>query len=110
MQDEELNTLTSLVRERIVGEFDIRRISAMLRTLKERMQKDIVRFEYDKVGGEHRVAFGTRNPKIIDRYGGTPRSEKDNIPTVFHYYDLYRQAWRSFRPENLLDIDCNYTI
>lgn len=112
INDPEIRDLSTLLQERISSTAQARRSAAMLLTLKQMMQQDIVHFVYDKASGEQRSAYGTRAEDIITRYHGEPKApeNKSRERTTFNYFDLTRRAWRSFRPENIIDIDTNYTL
>ena len=111
IDDPELQTLGQLLEQRLSSVREARDTAALLQILKDRMEEDIVHFYYDKTSGEHRSAYGTRCPDIIRQYGGEPSGDgRENSFRTFVYYDLMRQAWRSFRPENFVQIDHNYTI
>lgn len=70
------------------------------------LNKGIVRFTYRKVDGTIRKAIGTRNLEAASRHFGlivpTPKTGHNN-PTA--YYDIEKEAWRSFVPENVLSIN-----
>lgn len=68
----------------------------VVRLIKE-MTKGTVEFMYKKVGGSLRYAKGTLSGILYE-----PRGKgKTNWSTV-RYYDVERQAFRSFRIENLM--------
>ena len=111
MPDKEIQSLSAVLLQRVAHVRDAKHISSMMLRLKQGMQEDVVHFRYDKKSGEDRPAYGTRCQEIIRRHGGDPKGEgREGPPTTFNYFDLIRQQWRSFRPENLISIDENYTI
>ena len=68
-----------------------------------------VYFGYYKVHYYTRAAVGTTNPELIpeDKLPkGTGSSRKAN-PGIVKYYDLEKQAWRSFVFENLICVGKN---
>lgn len=70
------------------------------------LNKGIVRFTYRKVDGTIRKAIGTRNLAEARLHFGlivpTPKTGRNN-PTA--YYDIEKEAWRSFVAENVLSIN-----
>ena len=70
------------------------------------LNKGIVKFTYRKVDGSIRKAVGSRNLDAIRVAFGvrvpTPKTGNTN-PTA--YYDLEKEAWRSFKAENVLSIN-----
>lgn len=80
----------------------------MLEKLNRMLSRNIVHFTYTKKNGETRHARGTKAPSIItERYG------EDKLPTgngepkigVIAYFDLDKEAWRSFQITSLVSID-----
>ena len=69
--------------------------------LKASMKHRIVKFYYQKVSGEIREAYGTLKDSIVPPTLGTGRRPND---TLFTYYDTEREAWRSFKRANLINI------
>ena len=115
INDPEIQALREVLYRRLVSMPEAIRKAAMLASLKEAMQEGIAHFTFDKANGEERPAYGTRAPDIIKRHGGTPKGDKDGRdddaqPTTFTYFDLGKRAWRSFRPENLVEIDNDYCL
>ena len=64
---------------------------------------DVQEFKYTKVDGTERVARGTRNPMLIDEYDATPKGTGIEKEGVIAYYDLDKEAWRSFREESFVE-------
>lgn len=109
--DPELKILSKLLCERLFSAREAKDKASMLQVLKDLMQDEVVHFHYEKVSGEMRTAFGTRLPEIISRHGGDPNGEGREGPLkTFAYFDIVRRAWRSFRPESIVDIDQDYVI
>lgn len=82
--------------------------------LKKRMKEEVTHFSFRKKDGSIRQAYGTRASEVIVRHEGAvlPPEEKrlNRSGGTFPYFDIERQAWRSFKLESLLDIDRGYTI
>lgn len=71
-----------------------------------------VYFGYYKVHYYTRAAVGTTNPELIpeDKLPkGTGSSRKAN-PGIVKYYDLEKQAWRSFVFENLICVGKKFVV
>lgn len=83
----------------------MQKLEEPLRTL---LAHNIVSFTFKKVNGEIRHALGTRNLSIASNYTGS------DIPTPVYeeqpnsYYDVEKDGWRSYKPENLISIDGVY--
>ncbi len=85
-----------------------RRSSALLDAwdlehLRNAMRVSVVRFSYVKDNGDIREARGTLCFDLIptENIPTGPRVQDDNYE-VFRYYDLDRQAWRSFKVINYI--------
>lgn len=60
------------------------------------------RFTFQKQDGDVREAYGTLNPDLFQyEYKGSERAES---PTAIKYFDLDKNAWRSFRAERILKV------
>ena len=60
------------------------------------------RFVFQKQDGEVREAYGTLNPTLFQyEHKGSDRAES---PTAIKYFDLDKNAWRSFRAERILKV------
>ena len=75
----------------------------------EMLRSDIVKFEFEKKDGSVRVAYGTRNPKIIaavigtvDAKEGTKKPAKVGFVT---YFDMEKGSFRCFAEERFLGVD-----
>lgn len=84
----------------------------LLDELRKRMKSDIVQFSYSEPDGTIVKAFGTRDVEVSCRHEGTvlPTAGSWTPGDTFPFYDIERQTWRSFRYENLLDINRGYTV
>ncbi len=110
IKDPEMKILAKLLTERLASNNEAAQKAGLIAYLKRKMQTDIVEFLYYKESGEDRPAFGTRCPQIISRYHWNPSGrEQTQVIKTFNYFDLERKAWRSFRPENLVRVNDNYS-
>ena len=77
-------------------------------TLISMLRDDIVKFAYEKKDGSERIAYGTRNPKIIAAVIGTvaAKSGTDRKPKegVVVYFDMEKETFRSFVEERFLGV------
>jgi len=70
--------------------------------LRAALRAGATRFTFQKENGEVRVAYGTLNQQFFEyEYKGSDRAEN---PTAIKYYDLDKNAWRSFRAERILKV------
>ena len=71
--------------------------------LRKWMQTGIVTFSYFKTDGTIREARGTLSPSLIPD-DKKPKGSIGSTPTYssFPYFDLDRNAWRSFRLDNFI--------
>ena len=74
-------------------------------TLHSLLAHNIVSFIYQKVNGEIRHAFGTRNLDLAGNYTGTTIPTPNGAEQPNSYYDVEKMGWRSYKPENLISID-----
>lgn len=65
------------------------------------MRKRIVKFVYSKVNGELREAYGTLDPARVAPTQGTGRKANDTLQV---YYDVSKNAYRSFKKANLVNV------
>ena len=72
----------------------------------EELRKRIVRFSYRKTDGTIREAIGTLKPGVLTMLSASskskPRSQGNRGCVV--YFDLDREDWRCFCPENFITI------
>lgn len=78
----------------------------MAEDLKKLLREGEVEFEYKKLNGQTRPARGTLKMDMIPEEAH-PTTGKPVIPNSINYYDLDKNAWRSFRIENLISIKHN---
>lgn len=70
--------------------------------LRVALRAGVASFTFQKTDGEVREAKGTLNADLFQyERKGTDRAE---IVTVIKYYDLDKNAWRSFRAERILTV------
>lgn len=70
--------------------------------LRSALRAGATRFTFQKQDGEVREALGTLNNSLFQyEHKGTDRAE---CPTVVKYFDLDKNAWRSFRAERILQV------
>lgn len=70
--------------------------------LRSALRAGATRFTFQKQDGEVREAYGTLNPSLFSyEHKGSDRAES---PTAIKYFDLEKNAWRSFRAERILKI------
>ena len=70
--------------------------------LRAALRAGAVHFVFQKQDGEVREAFGTLHPDFFQyEYKGSDRAEN---PTAIKYFDLDKNAWRSFRAERILKV------
>lgn len=67
--------------------------------LTKQMKQTVVEFQYKKVDGTVRKAYGTLKISIVELY--TKGSGKANDKSVA-YFDIQTQSFRSFKVENLI--------
>jgi hypothetical protein len=72
------------------------------------LRSGIVKFEFEKKDGSLRVAYGTRNPKIIsDVIGERPAGEgpkKAPRPGFITYFDMEKGSFRCFAEERFVGV------
>lgn len=68
--------------------------------LKEKMQKGIVKFLYQKLDGTTRTAWGTLKADLIPDTAGTDNRKKND--SVMVYYDQEKASFRCFKIANFL--------
>lgn len=80
----------------------------LLERLKELLNtRSMIGFTYKKKNGEVRHAFGTKNLeviKVVDE-NAIPSGNGTHKEGVVSYFDLDKNAWRSFKEDSLVDID-----
>ena len=92
---------------------DTFQLMTLVDELKGRMREEVSHFSFRKKDGTVRQAYGTRASEVIVRHVGAlmpPEKQRQGTGSAFPYFDIERQAWRSFRVDNLIDIDRGYTL
>ena len=78
------------------------------------MKDDVAHFHFRKKNGELRSAFGTRCSEIIQQCEQTqqqaPAKERSVKGDCVCYFDIEKQAWRSFNVTSLVQVNTNYTL
>lgn len=70
--------------------------------LRTALRLGATRFVFQKQDGKVREAYGTLNPTLFQyEHKGSDRAES---PTAIKYFDLDKNAWRSFRAERILKV------
>ena len=72
----------------------------------------IVRIRFRKVNGDERVMIATNDTRLIPEDAWPSDKGTHNYHTSYPVYDLHQQEWRSFKPDNLIDMEAldNVTI
>lgn len=70
-----------------------------MQTLRKALLNGIVRFRFIKINGDTRDALGTLHPLLIpeDQRPVTHNPSPVTQYSAINYFDLEKQAWRSFR-------------
>lgn len=79
--------------------------------LHEILKEGIAHFWFKKNDGSMRSAYGTLNMTIIERHGGITEGEERKSKAftgAVPYYDLEKDAWRSFKADAIQEIDFAY--
>ncbi|MBP3257621.1 MAG: DUF2693 domain-containing protein [Bacteroidales bacterium] len=108
-----LSTVAAWIRSRTLdgslAGSQISRFSDLYGLLKE----GIVHFWFRKSDGSLRSAYGTLDMAIIERHGGVPEGEERKgrpFSGAVSYYDLEKDAWRSFKADSVQEVDFGYGI
>jgi hypothetical protein len=74
--------------------------------LKRLLAEGAVRFSFEKRSGEIRHAIGTRNLSVASKATGRDiPAPKSGYPNPTAYYDLEKDAWRSWSVGSILSIE-----
>lgn len=74
----------------------------LLKQLVNRMIREEVQFKYMKADGTTRIARGTLKEDMLPPIKGVSRNTSESVQV---YYDTEKKSWRSFKKENLLEIN-----
>ena len=79
----------------------VKKLKELLRT------RSMIGFTYKKKNGEERHAYGTTNMDSIQAIdeNALPSGTGTHKEGVVSYFDLDKNAWRSFREDSLITID-----
>ena len=75
------------------------------------LREGVAHFWFRKADGSSRGAYGTLARAIIERHSGSPEGNDRRGRTfsgAVSYYDLEKDAWRSFRADSVQEIDFEY--
>lgn len=65
----------------------------------------IVRIRFRKINGDERTIIATNDPRLMP-VDAVPHGEgTHNYHTSYPVFDLHQQEWRSFKPDNLIEIE-----
>lgn len=70
--------------------------------LRESMRQGVVSFKFQKKNGEIREAKGTTNMGLIPEENHPTSGETRTNDDVVCFFDVDKQAWRSFRTDSLV--------
>jgi hypothetical protein len=74
-----------------------------IETFKKALHSGIVKFKYKKLSGEIRSATGTTKLDALPIECIPSGNGKPTPANIVKYFDLTKNAWRSFRFENLIE-------
>lgn len=82
------------------------RVAYEIDELVDELHKRIVRFSYTKTNGTVREAIGTLKPGVLNMLSDSSKSKPRNHGNrgCVVYFDLDREDWRCFCPENFITI------
>lgn len=83
-------------------------MKTIVEELKEKLKSgEKVGFTYTKRNGETRHAYGTKNLDVVKDIDENAVPSGTGTPKdgVISYFDLDKNAWRSFREDSLVSID-----
>ena len=75
------------------------------------LHEGVTHFWFRKSDGSLRSAYGTLDMEIIERHGGVPEEDERKerpFSGVVSYYDLEKDAWRSFKADSVQEVDFSY--
>lgn len=72
----------------------------------------IVRIRFRKTNGDERVMIATNDLRLIPEDAHPFTDRMHNYHASYPVYDLHLQEWRSFKPDNLIEMEAldNATI
>lgn len=112
MQKEQYNsTVAAWIRSRTLDKELARSQISRFNDLYYLLKEGIAHFWFRKSDGSLRSAYGTLDMSIVERHGGVPEGEQRNerpFSGAVSYFDLEKDAWRSFRADAVQEIDFEY--
>ena len=75
------------------------------------LKEGVTHFWFRKSDGSLRGAYGTLDVTIIERHNGIPEGESRGerpFSGAVSYFDLEKDAWRSFKADSIQEIDFEY--
>jgi len=93
-------------------------VSIILKTNKAASIRDflahhpIVRIKFRKVNGDERTMIATNNPRLMPADAVPVFNGTHNYHTSYPVFDIHQQEWRSFKPDNLIEMEAldGYTV
>ena len=77
------------------------------------LREGVTHFWFRKSDGSLRSAYGTLNMTHIERHNGVPEGEERSsrpFSGAVSYFDLEKDAWRSFKSDSVQEVDFSYGI
>ena len=77
------------------------------------LHEGVTHFWFRKSDGSLRSAYGTLNMTLIERHNGVPAGEERSsrpFSGAVSYFDLEKDAWRSFKADSVQEVDFSYGI
>jgi len=72
--------------------------------LRSALRAGAARFSFQKTDGEVREAYGTTNAGLFQYQSKGTAADRAESPCQIKYFDLEKNAWRSFRAERILSV------
>ena len=75
------------------------------------LKEGVTHFWFRRSDGSLRSAYGTLDVTIIERHNGIPEGESRGerpFSGAVSYFDLEKDAWRSFKADSIQEIDFEY--
>ena len=65
----------------------------------------IVRIRFRKINGDERTMIATNDTRFMPTDAVPLGEGTHNYHTSYPVFDIHAQAWRSFKPDNLIDME-----
>lgn len=65
----------------------------------------IVRIRFRKINGDERTMIATNDERLMPADAVPVFDGTHNYHTSYPVFDLHAQAWRSFKPDNLIEME-----